>query len=549
MKKQKMPDESMWTEEFENLYILTYLKLYRHGKLIFHQEDKVRELLILTYMEAYQRRNQLQKEKSQIDWLLKRLDLFAERKLGATKDILEAAYAEEKMQSKEAKKEQPAGFDETSLLLEIEDRLGLSEEPETQESRGVAKTALQGLLSFLLLLAAVGVLLVGGWKIKNCFYRLSKPETTAADETAMQETKQEHSCIQVGDKAVFLSDTGQILYSVPLSEANLTAESEENPEIQTWDGWTYYLPCPEREDTHLSRVKSDLYHTLYRMRDSDTKIEIVAKEVENYNFWENAIYISQHDAIQRIPIEKAFPSMETGIYVSVEDQELCLYETLGRTLNTQADGRLVYEDRVFSMSANRITEVKPGVSKVAGRTFVLKQEERGTIYAVDVAGDRVFADDGISIDCFCMTENWLYYSVWSRNDENGAAYSVIYRKPLVGDRAAEQVGEEFRGQFKNMYYEKESGEIYAEYLPMSWKHSYGKIAVISPRGEMSCLDDEVFRKHEKTAGNDMLEFVLEMDGQVYCFWKNYKIDPADNTVRLDWKKVLVIPKENKIPME
>ena len=41
--------------------------------------------------------------------------------------MIEASYAEEKMQSKEAKKENLTNLDETSLLLEIEDRLGIVE--------------------------------------------------------------------------------------------------------------------------------------------------------------------------------------------------------------------------------------------------------------------------------------------------------------------------------------------------------------------------------------------------------------------------------------
>ena len=56
--------------------------------------------------------------------------------------MIEASYAEEKMQSKEAKKENLANLDETSLLLEIEDRLGIvegdgehAEEPEVSAGR------------------------------------------------------------------------------------------------------------------------------------------------------------------------------------------------------------------------------------------------------------------------------------------------------------------------------------------------------------------------------------------------------------------------------
>ena len=62
-KTQSISERNQWIHEFENLYILTYKSLYRHAKLIFGQEDKTKELLIQVYMEAYQRGEQLQKEK------------------------------------------------------------------------------------------------------------------------------------------------------------------------------------------------------------------------------------------------------------------------------------------------------------------------------------------------------------------------------------------------------------------------------------------------------------------------------------------------------
>ena len=65
------------------------------------------------------------------------------------------------------------------------------------------------------------------------------------------EVKNENTEIQLGDKAVILSETGQILYTVPLSESSLVGEHDYNEEIQTRDGWTYYLPCPERKDSQL----------------------------------------------------------------------------------------------------------------------------------------------------------------------------------------------------------------------------------------------------------------------------------------------------------
>lgn len=173
-KAQNVSEQSKWIHEFENLYILTYKSLYRHAKLIFNQEEKTKELLVQVYMEAYQRGEQLQKEKSPLDWLLKRSDFLAETKLEATKEMIEASYAEEKMQSKEAKKENLANLDETSLLLEIEDRLGIvegdgehAEEPEVSAGKRIG--------SLVLLVVASVLAIAGIWKVKHQLDLLQAP--------------------------------------------------------------------------------------------------------------------------------------------------------------------------------------------------------------------------------------------------------------------------------------------------------------------------------------------------------------------------------------
>ncbi len=200
-KTQSISERNQWIHEFENLYILTYKSLYRHAKLIFGQEDKTKELLIQVYMEAYQRGEQLQKEKSPLDWLLKRSDFLAETRIEATKEMIEASYAEEKMQSKEAKKENLTNLDETSLLLEIEDRLGIvegdgehTEEPELSREKRI--------ISLLLLAVALVLAVAGIWKVKHQLDLLQAPFERTFQQPEKTEVKNENTEIQLGDKAV-----------------------------------------------------------------------------------------------------------------------------------------------------------------------------------------------------------------------------------------------------------------------------------------------------------------------------------------------------------
>ena len=553
MRNQSEPEKAVWLIEFENLYIVTYQKLYRHAKLIFNQEEKIRELLILTYMEAYQRGEQLQKEKSPIDWLIKREDFLAETKLDASREMLEASHAEEKMQSKEAQKERFSNLDETSLLLEIEDRLGIVDDQEIPERVSARKTAVQGVFSVALFLVSMGILAVGIWKVKHQIDVLQAPfERKIKMESESEETEDEkkENCIQVGAKAVYLSDNGQVLYSLPLEESEFADSDPSNPEIQTHDGWTYYLPCQEREDSELKNVWSELDHTLYRVSgNADMMDEIIARDVDNYSFWEDGIYVSQYDRIQRIGERETFEKKTCGFYAIADGDDIMLYDMLGRTLQTQEDGSLPYEDRFFVMDGNRIAECNPAQREYAGISYFLSENGDGesAIYKEEAGEESLFLEQGKGIDSFCIADGQIYYSVFVRK-RDGIQYSELYRRPLANVGETVMIGERFKGRITEMSYSESAGEIYASYRPKSWVSNRGIIAVISPAGQISYLNDEELRKQVETTGNDDLQFVMEQDGEVYCYWtdNNWKRGREPEPI---WRKVLVIPDKDRTFVE
>ena len=549
-KAQNVSEQSKWIHEFENLYILTYKSLYRHAKLIFNQEEKTKELLVQVYMEAYQRGEQLQKEKSPLDWLLKRSDFLAETRIEATKEMIEASYAEEKMQSKEAKKENLTNLDETSLLLEIEDRLGIvegdgehTEEPELSREKRI--------ISLLLLTAALVLAVAGIWKVKHQLDLLQAPFERTFQQTEETEEKNENIEIQLGDKAVVLSESGQILYTIPLEESSLAGTHDYNEEIQTRDGWTYYLPCPERKDSQLSQVHPSLYHTLYRAN-SDQEIEIIAQDVDNFTFWEDGIYIMQYGSVQRISVDAAFATQQIGIYAAVEQDEIYLYDTLGRKLQTDVDGNYLYGDRIFKMSGNRIEDIQTAPRESDGVSYYLKEQENGKGQAIfcNKGGNEVlFESMGKSIDSFCIVGDWIYYSAWMKGKERGKQYSQLFRLSLTeADAEVEELHKRFPGRIWQLYYSEEGDQLYGNYCPKNWKSSYGVIAVISRSGQMSYLDDAELREREETTGNDRVEFVMMQDGQVYCYWEDCYWKKGEEPVAM-WRRVLVIPDKNRVVME
>ncbi len=576
MKEKKQSEESVRMEEFEKLYILTYQTLYRHAELVFgNQEDRMKELLILTYMEAFQRADQLQKEKKPVDWLLKRADFLAETKLDASREMLDDSYAEEKMQSKDAKKENRSRFDEASLLLEIEDRLDITDERETSVPKTPLRTAAQVLFSVVILAAAIGMIGLGIWKIRSQVSQIRNPldvepiamteddgqeepettlamvgrETTEEESESETEKEKEDLWIPVGGQFVYLSEDGDVLYALTAEETDAQEEPELNPEVQTEGGWTYYLPCPERPDSQLSRVHESLSHVLYRVRENGDEVQTIASDVEDYYLWEDWIFVCQYGSIKRVAPNQSFETLACSTYAAVEDGEIYLYDTIGRMVTAGSGGTIHYEDRVFQMSSNRIRNVDIDSRTRGQTTFVLSSYEDGNaIYKKSGGSTELFESRGKTIDSYCLAGDWVYYSSYVRRDENQVCYSEIYRRSIGSYGEAELLHGEFQGRLAQMCYSETTGQIYATYLPESWKSNHGLIAVISLGGQMSYLEDTALRSLVSTTGNDVVQFVLTQGGYAYCYWMDCDWAPGKQATAL-WRRVLVIPEQNRVMIE
>ena len=336
-----------------------------------------------------------------------------------------------------------------------------------------------------------------------------------------------------------------------VEEGNLAGEHDYNEEIQTRDGWTYYLPCPERKDSQLSKVHPSLYHTLYRS-DTDQEIEVIAQDVDNFTFWEDGIYIMQYGSVQRISVDAAFATQQIGAYAAVQNDEIYLYDTLGRTLQTDIDGNLQYGDRVFKMSGNRIEDIMTAKHQYGSTEYYLKEQNDGegqAIFCKKGGNEKLFESMGKSIDSFCIVGDWIYYSAWMKGKERGKQYSQLFRLSLTEEDAeVEELHKRYPGRIWQLYYSEEGDQIYGNYAPENWKNGYGVIAVISRSGQMSYLDDAELRERQETTGNDRVKFVVMQDGQVYGYWEDCYWKKGEVPVPM-WRKVLVIPDKNRVVME
>lgn len=286
------------------------------------------------------------------------------------------------------------------------------------------------------------------------------------------------------------------------------------------------------------------------MKGDGQEIEVIAREVDHYTFWEDGIYIFQFGHVRRIDVHDTFEKEKPGIFVKEKENEFYIYDDLGRMLDTDNDGSITIGDRVFQMSSNRILDVSPAPRKKGQSSYFLKDTEDGTAIFVSRNGrEELFEQNGKSIDSFCIVGDWIYYSTCTRMKRSGSNYSELYRKSLVWDEEAEQLGERILGRIYQMYYSPTTHQIYADYVPKSWKNNHGVIAVIALDGTISCLDDEELRDGTETTGNDWLKFVTVQDGNVYCYWEDCYWEKNKRPEKAMWRKTLIIPNDNRILLE
>lgn len=548
MKKGSISESDQWLSDFEKNYICTYQEIYGHIRLLTNDKDKIRRLLICTYVGVYKEKALFLQQKDPVKWMKERADSIAEQEMEISREVIEASYVEEKMQDEGAVHNQKLELDETTVFLEIGDRIQEYEQQNKKSGGPDHISIIKNILSWCVLLFTIIVLVDGISKAKHQLDVMRepfvKPLIDLEEESKEAEKKKNENRIMVGGKAVYLSDIGQVLYSLPLEETDMEVDSKQNPEIQKQAGWTYFLACPEREETQLGEISPNLSHTLFRLQGDGEEIEIIETEVQDYLVWKDNIYISKSDSIRKIDSLDQFEKKKPGIYVRLRDGEFYLYDELGRVLNTEADGNIRYGDRMLEMSSNRIVDVKPAIRQKGNIVYELKpteaeKEDGKAIYRKENGKEEIFIEEGKGIDSFCIVGDWIYYSAFMKKSGSGKQSSQIFRKSVTGEEKAEKLKTTFPGRISQMYYCEENNQIYADYLPENWKNHHGVIAAISMNGQISVLKDEEQRSVRETTGNDVLRFIMMKDDQIFCFWEDNYWKKGENPIVI-WQDVLIL---------
>lgn len=557
MREQKKAKVQEHLENFEEIYIRTYQEFYEYVRILITDQKKVKELLILTYSKLYYNMDGPFGRMGIGHWLKEEAEKIAELKMGITSEQIRASHIKEKEKKEDTLKDRETEkqkLDEASIFLEIIDYLKLDENADLKQEISGIRLIAKNIFSIALLGIAMTAIVIGIDKIKYQIEIVRAPfleSMSLEEENSLEAQRNKKKHIKIGEKIVYLSDIGQILYSVPLDQTEYASEDSGNPEIQVGDdGWIYYLPCPEREDSILKDISPDLFHTLYRSGEDKEEIEIISREVNDFCIWEGNIYIESFDRVQVIDREEEFDKIIPGIYVHRENCEFYLRDMLGRNLKKEEDGNIRYGDRIFLMDSDRIADVIQAEQRKANIVYELKNlnESSKGIYRIFNGIEELFLQEAETIDSFCIVGDWLYYSAYIRKGSSGAHYSKIFRKSLTEDKKREEVHDEFTGRIYQMYYCQENGQIYGNYIPRNWEKNRGVIVVISSNGQMSYLEDSAQRAARETTGNDTLEFVMMKNNEVYCYWKDYQWQKGEEPQIL-WRDVMVIPNGNRVRMK
>jgi len=503
-------------KSFEEFYILTYDTLYSYAWILMGtQRDKAKELLINTYCYVYDYRGEIPEEDKVYAWLYKQMDEAAKNHFDITEEMIEEIRLQEEDHEAVIKLSEETA---ASILLMVEERLGLLEDQEEILSK--RKKVFSGIKLVFACFFFSGTLWLLSLGMKHLTDQLSFLKNplveTLPERIIMDSEEDKPKSIKIGDKIVYLSDIGQVLYSLPLEESELDDKTPYNPEIQETDQWEYYLPSPEREDSELSNISSQLIHSLYRMAKQSEEWELVAREVEDYIVFEGHIYVEQYDRIQVLEEEKAYETLSNRIVPELKEDGIYLYNLLGNSLPADQDGMVQFEDRLYSLEGNKISAVTAAEYKEGNRSWYLDHESR-ILYQNNNGTEEIFEKQKRGIDSFCRMGDWIYYSVYTRMNSSGKHFSQIFRKNIQGG-ASESVTKEFAGNIYNLYYSDESKLIFGEYVPESGRNQKGLLAVLTPEGILSTLQDPGEVSEASTDGQGYLRFIISYDTNVYCLW-------------------------------
>ncbi len=328
-----------------------------------------------------------------------------------------------------------------------------------------------------------------------------------------------------------------IVYKKSASETEEYLGGERVPEVSSEnsllisDGWIYYLPQVSGSSAVLPSMEQGVCNKLFRMRPGESSKELIASEVTGYLAVDGGIYYASGGGIYKAETGTQYPTGEGQFQIRIENDACYLLDGMGNLVSGSSSGMKVIGDRQYKLDNGKISYVQAAPQEKDGVTYELKNMNgKNALCWRDASGQSgTLAQSDYGINSFCIAENWIYYSAYVKQGENGERFSQIYRVTLDGT-GRQTASEVFAGNILNLYYYQEERTIYGEYSPESWKSAYSQIVTVGLDGTVKKVDDSSVRTSAANE-NMVLELLLASDGTLTCYENRCQWDGTAQT----WK--------------
>lgn len=308
--------------------------------------------------------------------------------------------------------------------------------------------------------------------------------------------------------------------------------SKNNPELSTkhslqiHDGYIYYLPQVSSQSfNRLSENEKNLCNKLFRMKPGENQKELLAENATGYLVLsDGSVYYASSGAIHPVGSGTMYLAGEDQYRVEVKEDGCYLLDSMGNPVTGNTNGIQILGNREYHLNNGRITNVYPAEQIFGNVVFTLEDDTENSgkkaIYKQENGGQKLkVAQAPLGIDCFCIAEDYLYYSAFMEQGIDGTRYSAIYRLRPDGIQS-EKISTQFKGNLLNLYYYDGKQKIYGEYAPNSWRSCYGQIVMIDFDGSVTLIDDSSFRGNSDMSKNELLSLVMINGTNMITYLRN-----------------------------
>lgn len=293
--------------------------------------------------------------------------------------------------------------------------------------------------------------------------------------------------------------------------------------FQVTDKWFYYIKD----------------QALFRRNLKTDETEFLAGDVDYYFAWQDTAFYMKGRTLESVSEGSAYTGVEEGYKLELKDGGFALYNADGSPVQADKNGVKEIGDRIYHLEGSMIQSVSPAPRKADGVTYSIDQAQNDKIAWRNDNGSTGFLNqEGLTVDCLCITGQWLYYSARTAPDGD-ELLSQLYRIDL-DSMEQQKVGESFQGYLRNIYYFDKLQTVFGEYIPSEADSEdiHGRIAIIPVGGEMRLADDsEVRPQPDKdsgaNSGSDMLELLMADSSRIYCYYHHIQNDGS--TGRFEYK--------------